>query len=107
MWKQPNTSTPARLPLGSGAQTLKLAADMRTTRQPQLAHPALGRPALADDVEGVGVRADPGQVDVGVVPDHVAGADGAEQPAVAEVGVEPALLDEVVEHPPRGRRSAR
>ncbi len=35
MWKEPNTSTPARLPLGSGAHTLKLAADMRTTRHPR------------------------------------------------------------------------
>ena len=34
MWNEPNTSTPARLPVGSGTQTLKLAADIRTTCQP-------------------------------------------------------------------------
>ena len=36
MWKLPKTSTPARLPLGRSAQTLKLAADIRTTFQPSV-----------------------------------------------------------------------
>ena len=53
------------------------------------------------------MRTDPGQVDVGVVADHVTRAHGPQQPAVAEVGVEPALLDEVVEDSPRGRDQLR
>ena len=56
MWNEPNTSMPARLPSGSGTQTLKFAADIRTTFQPSAAHRALGGSALADDVEGVRVR---------------------------------------------------
>ena len=35
MWNEPNTSTPARLPVASGTQTLKFAADIRTTCQPR------------------------------------------------------------------------
>ena len=99
MWNEPNTSTPARLPVGERHPDLEVRRRHPDHLPAEPAQRALGGAALADDVERVGVRAQPGHVGVGVVADHRAVADRAEQAAVAEVGVEPALVDEVVEHP--------
>ena len=61
----------------------------------EVAQLALHPERLADDVGRVGVPAQVGEVGVGVVPDHVAVTDGAEQAAVADVGVDADLVAQV------------
>ena len=87
MWNEPKTSMPQRRPSGSGTHTLKFAPDILTTFQPSARIRADRGRALADDVERVGVAAEVGDVGVGVVADHVAVADRAEQAAVHQVDV--------------------
>ena len=53
---------------------------------------------LADDVRGMGPLAEVAQVGVAVRADHPALADRAEQAAVVEVGLDAAVLTQVVEH---------
>lgn len=96
---QLTTSTPTRFSPGSGAHTLTLVAYMRTTLQPPT-HLTLSHPALADDVKGVSVLAEPRQVHARVVPHHPAVPDSAAQTSPARVGVH-TDLDEVIEHPAR------
>ena len=81
--------------VGQGQQELEVGRRHPHDLPAQRTHHALHPEGLRDDVGRVRVSAQVGQVGVGVVADHGALADGAEQGAVAEVGVDADLLAEV------------
>ena len=81
--------------VGQRQEQLEVGAGHAHHLPAELAQLALHPEGLPDDVGRVGVPADVGQVGVGVVADHLAVPDGAEEAAVAHVGVDADLVAEV------------
>ena len=87
---------PQRRPSGSGTQTLKFAPDIFTTFQPSAFIRRIAAVHSRMMSKGWVCGREVGDVGVGVVADHVAVADRAEQAAVHQVGVQAALDGQVV-----------